>query len=77
MEEWKAFLLSMELIASDGEFQSTATVWVMMTGLLSLPEWTFVGLGGTVLLVILAVVGLIVLYCFIKAARVRIKYKEQ
>jgi len=67
-----------EVIASDEEFQSTATVRVMMTGLLSVPEWIFVGLGGTVLLVILVVVvvGLIILYCFIKAARVRIKYKE-
>ena len=66
-----------DVIASDGEFQSTATVRVMMTGLLSLPEWIFVGLAGLVLLVILAVVGLIILYCFIKAARVRIKYKER
>ena len=59
-----------EVIASDGEFQSTATVRVMMTGLLSVPEWIFVGLGGAVLLVILAVVGLIILYCFIKTAHV-------
>ena len=66
-----------EVIASDEEFQSTATVRVMMTGLLSVPEWIFVGLSGIVLLVILVVVGLIILYCFIKAARVRIKYKER
>ena len=51
----------------------------MMTGLLSVPEWSFVGLGGTVLLVILVVVGLIILRCFISAEGIKYiaNYKEQ
>ena len=67
-----------EVVASDGEHETRARVRVTTTGLLSVPEWIFVGLGSAILLVILAIVGIIVLYCFIKAARVRIveKYKE-
>ena len=60
-----------EVVASDGERETTASVRVTTTGLLSVPEWIFVGLGSAILLVILVIVGIIVLYCFIKAARVR------
>ena len=66
-----------EVVASDGEHETRARVRVTMTGLLSVPEWIYVGLGSAVLLVILAIVGIIMFYCFIKAARVRIveRYK--
>ena len=60
-----------EVVASDGEHETTASVRVTTTGLLSVPEWIYVGLGGAALLVILVIVSIIVFYCFIKAARVR------
>ena len=65
------------VIASDGDFETTAKVRVSLAGLLSLPEWSFVALGGVGLLIILVVIGLVVLHFFIRAARVRIKYKER
>ena len=74
-EEGGAF--EFNVIASDGEFETTAKVRVSLTGLLSVPEWSFVGLGGVGLLIILVVIGLVVLHFFIRAARVRIKYKER
>ena len=60
-----------EVIASDGEHETTAHVRVTTTGLLSVPEWIFVGVGCVILLVILVTVCIIVSYCFIKAARVK------
>ena len=68
-----------DVVATDGEHQTRARVRVTATGLLSVPEWIYVGLAGAGVLVILVVVGIIVFYCFIKAARVRIveRYREE
>ena len=67
-----------DVVASDGEYDARKHVRVTTTGLLSVPEWIYVGVGGAAVLVIFVVVGVIVFYCFIKAARIRIveKYKE-
>ena len=68
-----------DVTASDGEHETTAHVRITANGLLSVPEWIYVGVGGAVLLIILVIVGIIVFYCFIRAAaivKVVEKYKE-
>jgi hypothetical protein len=68
-----------EVVASDGAHEARASVRVTATGLLSVLEWVYVGIGGTVLLVILTIIGIFVFHHFIKAASLRTvveKYRE-
>ena len=66
-----------EVIASDGEYEARTAVRVTATGLLSVLEWVYVGIGGTVLLVILVIVGIVVFHHFIKAASTKTIVKEK
>ena len=68
-----------DVIASDGTHETMTHVRVTATGLLSVLEWIYVGVCAAVLLIILIIIGIIVFYCFIRAAaivKVVEKYKE-
>ena len=68
------------VVASDEGNEARASVRVTANGLLSVLEWVYVGIGGSVILVILVIIGVVVFHHFIKAAStktiVKEKYKE-
>lgn len=66
-----------DVVASDGIHETRTSVKVTAVGLLSVLEWLYVACGCAVLLVIIIIIGIIVFYHFIKAARPKTKIIEK